>query len=137
MKKFLLPLVLLIGLTVFFTTDLKNTLSFSGLAENYGLITDFVMRHQLASWLGFMLLYAAVVALSLPAASLLTLAGGAVLGWIAIPLIIIGASVGACVVSLPPKLFLPASLPSVQPALSRGWKPDLKKMPFPICWLCA
>ena len=94
MKKFLLPVVLLLGLTVFFATDLKNTLSFSGLAENYGLITDFVMRHQLASWLGFMLVYAAVVALSLPAASLLTLAGGAVLGWIAIPLIIIGASVG-------------------------------------------
>ena len=31
-------------------------------------------------------------------ASLLTLAGGAVLGWIAIPMIIIGASAGACVV---------------------------------------
>ena len=34
MKKFLLPVVLLLGLTVFFATDLKNTLSFSGLAEN-------------------------------------------------------------------------------------------------------
>jgi hypothetical protein len=32
MKKFLLPLVLLLGLLIFFTTDLKNTLSFSGLA---------------------------------------------------------------------------------------------------------
>ena len=98
MKKFLLPMVLLIGLTIFFTTDLKNTLSFAGLAENYSLITDFVMRHQLASWLGFLLLYAIVVSLSLPAASLLTLAGGAVLGWVAIPLIIVGASIGACVV---------------------------------------
>ena len=98
MKKFLLPAVLLLGLTVFFTTDLKNTLSFSGLAENYSMITEFVLRNQLASWLGFMLLYAAVVALSLPAASLLTLAGGAVLGWVAVPLIILGASAGACVV---------------------------------------
>ena len=98
MKKFLLPLVLLLGLLIFFTTDLKNTLSFSGLAENYGLIAAFIADNRLISWFGFMTLYAAVVALSLPAASLLTLAGGAILGWIAIPLIILGASAGACIV---------------------------------------
>ena len=98
MKKFLLPLVLLLGLLIFFTTDLKNTLSFSGLAENYSLITAFVADNQLTSWFGFMILYAGVVALSLPAASLLTLAGGAILGWVAIPLIIMGASAGACIV---------------------------------------
>lgn len=103
MKKFLLPMVLIAGLIIFFTTDLKNTFSFAGLATNYSVITEFVSSNQLASWLGFMLLYAAVVALSLPAASLLTLAGGAVLGWIAIPLIIIGASAGACVVFIAAK----------------------------------
>ena len=91
-------MVLIAGLIIFFTADLKNTFSFAGLSTNYSLITAFVASNQLASWLGFMLLYAAVVALSLPAASLLTLAGGAVLGWIAIPMIIIGASAGACVV---------------------------------------
>ena len=62
MKKFLLPLVLLLGLLIFFTTDLKNTLSFSGLAENYSLITAFVADNQLTSWFGFMILYAGVVA---------------------------------------------------------------------------
>ena len=103
MKKFLLPMVLIAGLIIFFTTDLKNTFSFAGLATNYSVITAFVASNQLASWLGFMLLYAVVVALSLPAASLLTLAGGAVLGWIAIPLIIIGASAGACVVFIAAK----------------------------------
>jgi len=103
MKKFLLLMVLIAGLIIFFTTDLKNTFSFVGLATNYSLITAFVASNQLASWLGFMLLYAVVVALSLPAASLLTLAGGAVLGWIAIPLIIVGASAGACVVFIAAK----------------------------------
>ncbi len=98
MKKFLLPVVLLHGLLIFLTTDLKNTLSFSGLAENYNLITAFAANNQLSSWFGFMILYACIVALSLPAASLLTLAGGAILGWIAIPLIIMGASAGACIV---------------------------------------
>jgi len=103
MKKFLLPMVLIAGLIIFFTTDLKNIFSFAGLATNYSVITAFVASNQLASWLGFMLLYAVVVALSLPAASLLTLAGGAVLGWIAIPLIIVGASAGACVVFIAAK----------------------------------
>jgi uncharacterized membrane protein YdjX (TVP38/TMEM64 family) len=103
MKKFLLPMVLIAGLIIFFTTDLKNTFSFARLATNYSVITAFVASNQLASWLGFLLLYAVVVALSLPAASLLTLAGGAVLGWIAIPLIIIGASAGACVVFIAAK----------------------------------
>ena len=96
-------MVLIAGLIIFFTTDLKNIFSFAGLATNYSVITAFVASNQLASWLGFMLLYAVVVALSLPAASLLTLAGGAVLGWIAIPLIIIGASAGACVVFIAAK----------------------------------
>lgn len=98
MKKFLLPLVLLLGLVVFFTTDLHNALSFSGLAKNYQQITAFVAHNQLVSWLVYVLIYACVVALSLPAASLLTLAGGAILGWVAIPLIVLGASIGACVV---------------------------------------
>ena len=61
MKKFLLPLVLLLGLLIFFTTDLKNTLSFSGLAENYGLIAAFIADNRLISWFGFITLYAAVV----------------------------------------------------------------------------
>jgi len=103
MKKFLLPIVLIAGLIFFFTTDFKNTFSFAGLATNYNVINAFVTNNQLASWLGFMLLYAVVVALSLPVASLLTLAGGAVLGWIAIPLIIIGASAGACMVFIAAK----------------------------------
>ena len=103
MKKFLLPMVLIAGLIIFFTADLKNIFSFAGLATNYSVITAFVANNQLASWLGFMLLYAVVVTLSLPVASLLTLAGGAVLGWIAIPLIIIGASAGACMVFIAAK----------------------------------
>ena len=103
MKKFLLPMVLIAGLIIFFTNDLKNIFSFAGLATNYNFINAFVANNQLASWLGFMLLYAVVVTLSLPVASLLTLAGGAVLGWIAIPLIIIGASAGACMVFIAAK----------------------------------
>ena len=103
MKKFLLPMVLIAGLIIFFTNDLKNIFSFAGLATNYNFINAFVANNQLISWLGFMLLYAVVVTLSLPVASLLTLAGGAVLGWIAIPLIIIGASAGACMVFIAAK----------------------------------
>ena len=66
MKKFLLPMVLIAGLIIFFTNDLKNIFSFAGLATNYNFINAFVANNQLISWLGFMLLYAVVVTLSLP-----------------------------------------------------------------------
>ena len=107
---------------------MKTTFSFAGLATNYSVITAFVANNQLASWLVFMLLYAVVVALSLPAASLLTLAGGAVLGWIAIPLIIIGASAGACAVFIAAKTIF-ASLFAKRSAgfisrLEAGFKKD-------------
>jgi len=45
--------------------------------------------------LGFVLFYTAVVAFSLPIASLLTLAAGALLGWPAIGLIVVAATAGA------------------------------------------
>ena len=135
MKKFLLPMVLIAGLIIFFTNDLKIHSALPGLQPITALLT-FVANNQLASWLSFMLLYA-VVALSLPAASLLTLAGGAVLGWIAIPLIIIGASAGACVVFIAAKTVFASLFAERARALFRVWKQGLKRMPFPICWPCG
>ena len=130
-------MVLIAGLIIFFTTDLKNTFSFAGLATNYSVITTFVANNQLASWLGFMLLYTVVVALSLPAASLLTLAGGAVLGWIAIPMIIIGARAGACVVFTAAKTVFASLFAERARALFRVWKQGLKRMPFLFAGLAA
>ena len=48
-----------------------------------------------ASYFGFMLIYIGVVAFSLPIASSLTLAAGALIGWPSIGLIVVAATVGA------------------------------------------
>lgn len=96
MKAFL-PLLLIVGLVSFFLFGGDQLFSFATLALHYGDLKAFVEHHYgLAAGL-FCLIYAASVALSLPIALLLTLAGGALLGWSAIVLIILSATAGATI----------------------------------------
>ena len=104
----LLPIILLIGLVVFLSTDLRHFLSFERLAREYSDLNAFVLEDIFLAMLAFTILYGLVVALSLPAASFLTLIGGAVFGWPAILLILIGATSGACVVFLAARNFMTA-----------------------------
>ena len=73
-------------------------MSFSQLAENYTSLKAFVDGQPAAAFLVFGAAYILTVALSLPVASLLTLAGGALFGWIAAAVIIFAATIGATVV---------------------------------------
>ncbi len=93
-----LPLILLAGLVLFFLSGAHNLLSFSGLAENYNTLKGFVDTAPLLSVLAFGAAYIITVALSLPIASILTLAGGALLGWSAAVVIICSATIGATIV---------------------------------------
>ena len=96
MKAFL-PLLLIVGLVSFFIFGGDQLFSFATFALHYGDLKAFVEHHYgLAAGL-FCLIYAASVALSLPIALLLTLAGGALLGWSAIVLIILSATAGATI----------------------------------------
>jgi len=108
MRKLILPVILVTALVLFFVSDARHHLSFSALAQNYSQLAVLVEQNWLACWIGYMVLYAAVVALSLPAASLLTLAGGALLGWPSVLLIITGATAGACLVFLAAQNFMSA-----------------------------
>ena len=65
------------------------------MARHYAEISHFIEQNRPASYFGFMLFYTAVVAFSLPIASLLTLAAGALLGWPSIGLIVVAATAGA------------------------------------------
>ena len=97
-KKYLLPLILVIGLVLFFATGLHRLLSFATLAAHYGEIKSFISANQLTAYGLFFLLYFGAVAFSLPIASLLTLSGGALLGWGAALIILFAATAGAGVV---------------------------------------
>jgi len=90
-----LPAILLCGLAGFFATGLHQLISWETVARHYAEISHFIEQNRPASYFGFMLFYTAVVAFSLPIASLLTLAAGALLGWPSIGLIVVAATAGA------------------------------------------
>ena len=93
-----LPFFLVAGLTLFFLFDGHELLSFSQLAGNYTSLKAFVDGQLATALLVFGVAYILTVALSLPVASLLTLAGGALFGWTAAAVIICAATIGATIV---------------------------------------
>ena len=98
LSKRLLPFSLMAGLTLFFLFDGHELLSFSQLAENYTSLKASVDEQLATALLVFGIAYILSVALSLPVASLLTIAGGALFGWPAAGVIICAATIGATIV---------------------------------------
>jgi uncharacterized membrane protein YdjX (TVP38/TMEM64 family) len=94
--KWALPATLICGLAGFFATGLHQLVSWETVARHYAEISHFIEQNCAASYVGFVLFYTAVVAFSLPIASLMTLAAGALLGWPSIGLIVVAATAGAC-----------------------------------------
>ena len=97
-SKWGLPAILLCGLAGFFTTGLNELISWETVAQHYAEISYFIEQNRATSYFGFMLFYTAVVAFSLPIASLLTLVAGALLGWSAIGFIVAAATAGASLI---------------------------------------
>lgn len=87
--------ILICGLAGFFATGLHELISWETLARHYTEISNFIEQNRTPSYFGFVLFYTAVVAFSLPIASLLTLAAGALLGWPSIGLTVLAATAGA------------------------------------------
>lgn len=98
----LLPLLaLLIGLGLFFTFGLQDRLSCAALRDNRAWLGDWVAAHRLLAILGFMALYAAAVALSVPGAAILTVAAGFLFGTpAATAMVVAAATAGATVLFL-------------------------------------
>jgi uncharacterized membrane protein YdjX (TVP38/TMEM64 family) len=134
-KRFLPPIILVVGLILFFAFDLHKLLSFAVLAEHYNSITAWVEANITIAIAGFFILYVVAVAFSLPIASLLTLTGGAVLGYLAAPVIILAATLGALI------LFL-AARGALADALTKRAGPFMAKVSEgfndqPFLWLLA
>ena len=98
LSKRLLPFFLLAGLAAFFLFGGHEFLSLKQLAENYASLKAFVDTQLTTALLVFGATYILTVAFSLPIASLLTLAGGALLGWAGAAMIICAATIGATIV---------------------------------------
>jgi uncharacterized membrane protein YdjX (TVP38/TMEM64 family) len=92
-----LPLVLIVtAFAAFFLFDLDRYLSFDELRRHREALAVLVRDHAVLAALGFVVVYAAATAVSLPGGAVLTLAGGFLFGIVAgSTYAVIGATIGA------------------------------------------
>jgi len=95
-----LPVLLLLGLVAIgFGLGLQKQLSLPALIEHRDAIRGWVNGHLLLAIGAFTLLYVAIVALSIPAAAAMSLAGGFLFGWVvSAPVTTLAATAGAAIV---------------------------------------
>lgn len=100
-RRFLPLLALAVGLALFFALDLDRHLSFRALADHRDALQAFAHGNAAAAAAGYIAVYALAVALSVPGATVLTLAGGFLFGtWLAAAYVVVGATAGAAAVFL-------------------------------------
>ena len=85
------------GLVVWFGSDFLHA---EDLLSRYSAFKIGIQDHYAWSLSVFFVAYVASISLSLPIASLLTLMGAALFGWIALPIIVLSATTGAMVIFL-------------------------------------
>jgi uncharacterized membrane protein YdjX (TVP38/TMEM64 family) len=98
----LLPVAIIVaGLGLGYASGLQDYLSLSYLGESRLWLKAYVGDNYLISAAVFMILYALAVAFSLPAASVLTIFGGFLFGWLAGgAMVAVSATVGATILFL-------------------------------------
>lgn len=98
-KNFGKILVILVGLGVigaFFAFDLKQYLTLDALKQNKDVVQNFYLSHQALTIGVYFVAYVLMAALSLPGATIMTLAGGALFGlWKGLLLVSFSSTVGA------------------------------------------
>ena len=93
--------ILLLGLALFLLLDCQRFVSFEMLSRHHVALTAWVAQYPLQASLLYVLVYALVVAFSLPVAVLVTPVGGYLFGaWLGAVLSVIGATLGSVVLFL-------------------------------------
>jgi uncharacterized membrane protein YdjX (TVP38/TMEM64 family) len=111
LRRFLPLAILLLAIVAAFGLGLADYISFEQLERHRAQLLDFVDRRPLLAPLAFMLIYAAVVALSIPGGAVLTMAGGFLFGVVAgTCYVVVAATIGATIVFLVARTALGDSL---------------------------
>lgn len=93
--------LVVLGLILAYAFGLQDCFSLGFLADRRDDLRAFVDEHYLFSAASFLTIYILAVAISLPAASILTIFGGFLFGWIlGGALVAVGATIGSAVVFL-------------------------------------
>ncbi|MDG5974928.1 pyruvate/2-oxoglutarate dehydrogenase complex dihydrolipoamide dehydrogenase (E3) component [Hydrogenophaga taeniospiralis CCUG 15921] len=106
-RKLLLLATVLLAIVAFFTFDLNRYFSLAYLQESQARFAELRAQQPLALALGYFVVYVAVTALSLPGATIVTLAGGAIfgLGW-GLLIVSFASSIGATLAFLTARFLL-------------------------------
>jgi pyruvate/2-oxoglutarate dehydrogenase complex dihydrolipoamide dehydrogenase (E3) component/uncharacterized membrane protein YdjX (TVP38/TMEM64 family) len=95
-QRYTLLAAVLVAVALFFLLGIDEYFSLEYLARQRAVLNDTLQAQPLLSAAGFFLLYIAVTALSLPGAAVLTLAGGALFGFIkGVVLVSLASTIGA------------------------------------------
>jgi len=101
LKRFAPILVIAAALTLFFALGGPQYFNIESLRENREMLTAFVDQNLILALLGFIAVYASLVAISFPGASILSVFGGFMFGtFIAALGIVFGATIGATIIFL-------------------------------------
>ncbi len=97
-----LPLIVIAALMALaFAMGWHHYLTFKTIGTNYQALQDFIAANLAAALLIYILIYATVVALSLPGGLVMTVTGGLLFGWLAGGLAtLVGATAGATLIFL-------------------------------------
>jgi uncharacterized membrane protein YdjX (TVP38/TMEM64 family) len=111
------------------STGLHEYMSLNAIAENRDALMAFVSGNLVLAGIGFMTVYMVAVALSLPGASLLTILGGFLFGWmVGGTLTVLGATAGAVIIFMVARTSLGETLASRagpwMNRLSQGFRDD-------------
>jgi len=95
-----LPAALLIVLVgTAYLAGAGHYLTLATIAENRALLKDFTGDHLAGAVLIYMAVYVSVVALSLPGAAVMSIAGGFLFGWrLSVPITVLAATLGSIIV---------------------------------------
>ena len=95
-QRYILLAAVLVAVALFFLLGIDEYFSLEYLARQRTALNDTLQAQPLLSAAGFFLLYIAVTALSLPGAAVMTLAGGALFGFIkGVALVSLASTIGA------------------------------------------
>ncbi|MCU7940735.1 MAG: FAD-dependent oxidoreductase [gamma proteobacterium symbiont of Bathyaustriella thionipta] len=110
-QKLIILVLIILAVIAFFTFDISHYFSFSYLKENQLQFNDYFQAHPFSVSISFFIIYIISVAFSVPGATLLTLIGGAVFGFIwGLVLISFASSIGATLAFLVSRFLLRDSI---------------------------
>ncbi|PHQ66581.1 MAG: hypothetical protein COB92_07455 [Robiginitomaculum sp.] len=101
LKRFLPLIIIVAALTAFFVFGGPKYISLDSLRDNQEFLKAFVANNYILAVVGFIVIYAILVAISVPGASFLSIFAGFLFGLTTgVPAVIVGATIGATILFL-------------------------------------